>query len=383
MPVFWGPEELSALRGSFVLQQVQDRKTNIATDYDEILRAAPAFGRFSREQFLWVRMVVASRNFGVTIAGKKTDAMVPYADMLNHYRPRETRWTFNQKRQVFTIHAINQLRKGEQVYDSYGRKCNSRFLINYGFVAEYNRDDDTGMCHNEVRLLFRLLPPSADPYWAQKRDLLDRADASRPIRVSSNYPQATTMEAFSFLRFAVADGADTQALPFVGADTELGRKRIEPISCTNEAAALRALASMCEAQLGRYPTTLFEDLARLHSGRLRRFTNARNCVVLLRGEKDVLHHWIRMADLLCPILEEGTMEDVERLRLHELREDGDAEQYLSGVVAPLLEREGHGLADDEGSGEFVEALPRGRGPGAATERETGTAAAGGGAVYTL
>ena len=36
------------------------------------------------------------------------------------------------------------------MYDSYGKKCNSRFLLNYGFAVENNRDPD-GTCHNEVR----------------------------------------------------------------------------------------------------------------------------------------------------------------------------------------------------------------------------------------
>lgn len=30
----------------------------------------------------------------------RTAALVPFADMLNHYRPRETKWTFDNARQV-------------------------------------------------------------------------------------------------------------------------------------------------------------------------------------------------------------------------------------------------------------------------------------------
>ena len=33
-------------------------------------------------------MCVCSRNFGIVVDGVRTSAMVPYADMLNHYRPR-------------------------------------------------------------------------------------------------------------------------------------------------------------------------------------------------------------------------------------------------------------------------------------------------------
>lgn len=155
MPIFWSEEELSWLQGSYILQQVKDRKRNIAADRDEIIRAAPEFEDFPLEEFMWARMMVASRNFGVKIDGVQTDALVPYADMLNHLRPRETSWTFNQADYQFTITSLKTLKKGQQVYDSYGKKCNSRFLLNYGFSIESNRDSN-GQCHDEVRVKFAL-----------------------------------------------------------------------------------------------------------------------------------------------------------------------------------------------------------------------------------
>jgi hypothetical protein len=57
--------------------------------------------------------------------------------------------------------------------------CNSRFLLNYGFAVEDNRDPD-GKCHNEVRLEFRLAPKeedgnrlTGDPHLQTKLGLLD------------------------------------------------------------------------------------------------------------------------------------------------------------------------------------------------------------------
>jgi hypothetical protein len=55
-------------------------------------QVAPEFRDYSLEEFSWARMMVASRNFGITIGETKTDALVPLADMLNHYRPRETKY---------------------------------------------------------------------------------------------------------------------------------------------------------------------------------------------------------------------------------------------------------------------------------------------------
>ena len=55
---------------------------------------------------MWARMCVCSRNFGLVINGIRTAALVPFADMLNHYRPRESKWQFDDTLQGFTITAV-------------------------------------------------------------------------------------------------------------------------------------------------------------------------------------------------------------------------------------------------------------------------------------
>jgi hypothetical protein len=56
---------------------------------------------------------------------KKTDGLVPYADMLNHRRPRETKWTFDDVRYGFVITTLKDVGAGAQLYDSYGRKVST------------------------------------------------------------------------------------------------------------------------------------------------------------------------------------------------------------------------------------------------------------------
>ena len=77
--------------------------------------------------------------------------MVPYADMLNHYRPRESKWQFDEFSQQFTVISLQNIPLGAQVFDSYGQKSNHRFLLNYGFSVENNIEMD-GHCPNEVGL---------------------------------------------------------------------------------------------------------------------------------------------------------------------------------------------------------------------------------------
>jgi hypothetical protein len=165
MPLFWAPEELAWLAGSHVLEQVEERRRNVCADWKLLCDAVPSLGEaFTLDDFLWARMMVASRNFGISVDGVRTDALVPYADMLNHLRPRQTRWLFDSQRRAFRIISMVPIVAGQQVFDSYGRKCNSRFLLNYGFAVEHNVDEDTGQCHNEVRFVLHL-PPQGEDQW--------------------------------------------------------------------------------------------------------------------------------------------------------------------------------------------------------------------------
>ena len=152
MPIFWDDDELRCLEGSYLLVQISDRIQAIREDYDAICSVAPEFASVATlSEFQWARMIVCSRNFGLLVNGHRTSALVPHADMLNHLRPRETKWTFCEESQCFTITTLQGIGAGEQVYDSYGQKCNHRFLLNYGFCVEDNVEVD-GFCPNEVSL---------------------------------------------------------------------------------------------------------------------------------------------------------------------------------------------------------------------------------------
>ena len=97
MPIFFPPSLLAMLRGSFTLAKIQDRIDSLKTEYDNIKAVVPSFARFSHDSFVWARLVVITRIFGLVIHGTKTDGLVPYADMLNHKKPRDasdtdTKW---------------------------------------------------------------------------------------------------------------------------------------------------------------------------------------------------------------------------------------------------------------------------------------------------
>jgi protein-histidine N-methyltransferase len=79
-------------------------------------------------------MLVSSRVFGIVVEQVKTDALVPMADMLNHRLPKQTSWYYSDLLGGFVVESLREIAQGAEVFDSYGQKCNSRFLLSYGFV---------------------------------------------------------------------------------------------------------------------------------------------------------------------------------------------------------------------------------------------------------
>ena len=103
--------------------------------------------------------LIHSRNFGSHYRGYSNGLLVPLADMLNHVRPRQTTWEYNESEDAFTITALIPLKKGDQVFDSYGRKDNRRLFFCYGFVEDDNVDGN-GCSPNTVAIA--ILPRHAN-----------------------------------------------------------------------------------------------------------------------------------------------------------------------------------------------------------------------------
>jgi histone-lysine N-methyltransferase SETD3 len=114
-PIFFNDEEKKWLDGSPFLYQINEKLNEIETDYKTIRHKIPEFEIFSLKEFSDARMVVSSRIFGIKINNKKTDCFAPLADMLNHRRPRKTKWYYSDQIKSFVIHAINEIEKGEEV----------------------------------------------------------------------------------------------------------------------------------------------------------------------------------------------------------------------------------------------------------------------------
>ena len=85
------------------------------------------------------RNVVSSRNFTIIINGKKSFALIPFADLLNHSFNNNTNYNFNSLTNSFEFINNKKIRYREQVTDSYGNsKLSKDFLSYYGFFEPKN-----------------------------------------------------------------------------------------------------------------------------------------------------------------------------------------------------------------------------------------------------
>ncbi len=83
------------------------------------------------------------------------------------------------------------------MYDSYGKKCNSRFLLNYGFIVTNNED-------NEYPFNVELTPKH--PLYSYKLNLLVPVkDTKKVFKVHTDFTAQVVTDFFSYLRFICFD----------------------------------------------------------------------------------------------------------------------------------------------------------------------------------
>jgi len=326
VPIFFDKEMLKWLRGSFTLGKINERNESLTAEYQAICQAVPEFQKYTYEEFVWGRLVVITRIFGLVINGLKTDGLVPYADMLNHKRPRQTKWTYEDSHNGFIITTIRSVQRGDQVFDSYGRKCNSRFFVNYGFSLEENED-------NEAVMFMGL--KSNDPFYSIKANILLNNPHQREFQVPANYTEQKTKEMFSFLRFC---NARDNELMQITTSQGIKIEEINPISIINEVHCLSHIRDAALTALSMFQTTVDQDNKLLASGQITD-SNIRNCVVVRRGEKEVLHWYVNLADNAIPLLR-MPWRRLKNLATKSMRNMTPFDEYVMAVVVPLVKKYG-------------------------------------------
>eukprot|EP00742_Colponemidia_sp_Colp-10_P008577 GILJ01009301.1.p1 GENE.GILJ01009301.1~~GILJ01009301.1.p1 ORF type:complete len:505 (-),score=78.95 GILJ01009301.1:212-1726(-) len=340
-PIFFSEEELKWLQGSPMLKAREDRLADLRHDYETIAKVAPALKEFSFEEWKWARVSVSSRLFAANIHGVETDILAPLADMLNHKTLPATIWYFSDEHDAFIVEAVEDIPAHAEIFDGYGRKCNHRFLLNYGFINPNNPD-------NEFKIAIEL--NVADPIYETKRKYAQTT--VREFSVSKSISQKEFQDLLSYCRFVVATEEEIKFL--INAIGSSGKKNrlstnqvqeIPPFHMDNEIRAWQLLSQWLDDRLAQYNNTIEVDEQLLQTNLT---WNQRNCVQLRMGEKQVLTFFSNMSNVVQNLFE---------LPIHELREvvsaqysgSGPYDVYIQGVVLDLASPQGFedDFADDD------------------------------------
>ena len=289
-PIFYTDNELEYLRGSPFLSQIFEKRIEMKSDYDVICNYIPSFSSFPFIKFCQARMSVSSRIFGVTMNGVRADVLVPFADLINHRPQRQTQWYYDNAQNSFMIQSLEDIKEGNEIYDSYGKKSNAKLLLNYGFCLENNSE-------NEYYLTLKFNPKV--PLFSQKKVIFQREeDYERTFKLYSNVYESELYELLSFLRFLIFEGDFNVLMTAMNNKDDENMNDtspvsfyyIEPISKELEIKVLKHLNSILREALRRYPTSLDEDKKMLKNKNIS--FNQRNCLLLIISEKILLIYYI-------------------------------------------------------------------------------------------
>ena len=319
-PIFFSAKELEKLKGSLVHGMIVQRLSGLKDEYKSFLSKFPET-EHSLEQFIWARLVVISRVYTFQMGnGKIIEAMVPFADMFNHSRKPNTEWEFNINRDEFVMASCRGISKGDELTDSYGTKCCSRFFLNYGFVLDGNQEynqtsifiDLKDFSLNDQKKEIIVSPRSFDDgYCNYRKKLVHKFRFKVPI--VGTQPNKCITSLFGLVRCLVADTEEMKIwteseiekltyyndLPKKHQQTVIHQQmsmsllRLTYISPSNERRTQEVIRKACLKKLSAFESTLEEDKNELHATLT---VNERNILKILICEKEVLHWYLHNSE---------------------------------------------------------------------------------------
>ena len=335
-PIFYTEKELEYLKGSPFLNQIYEKKVDMKSDYEKICYYIPSFKQYSYQEFSEARMLISSRIFGISIGEYKTDVLAPFADLLNHKRPGQTQWYYDDVINAFVIQAIEDIQEGSEIFDSYGKKTNARFLLNYGFCLDNNDSHEYPLTvvFNESYPMFEI----------KKNFFQNEYDFIRIFNLNNNIFESQLIELLSFLRFILFDdeinilyNAMSSSENFIYEDIALTFYYVSPISKELEIKVLKHLHLLCRKALNSYPTIYEEDKNALKKKNIS--FNLRNCLLLLMSEKSVLSYYIYFCEYCINLFSmNNELEILSKLANDYKFSECQFEFYIQEVILKLINK---------------------------------------------
>ena len=334
-PIFYTDDELKYLKGSPFLNQILDKKSDMKKDYLKLCEYIPLFNQFTFDEFMEARMIISSRIFGISINNNKTDVLVPYADLLNHKRPRQTQWYYDDKINSFVIQATEDILLGKEIFDSYGKKTNGRFLLNYGFAVENN---------DSAEYVLNIIFNDCYPLYDIKKQYLKNEKKIKIFYLNINLYESQIIELLSFLRFCMFDGDINDLLKLTHCNDKnfiytydsniFGFGYIPPVNIEIEINVLKKLKILLIQALNQYPTTIEQDKKIYKEDKNISF-NYKNCLLLTISEKNVIDYYIYFCEFCLDLLKvKNRKELIDKLSTN--INDFQFEFYLQEALLKLI-----------------------------------------------
>ena len=341
-PIFYKNNELEYLKGSPFYAQILEKKEDIKKDYNKLCEHLPDFNQFSFFKFCKARVLISSRIFGISINSKKTDVLVPFADLLNHKRPKQTQWFYDDNLESFVIQAIDDIKEGNEIFDSYGKKTNARFLLNYGFCLEEN-DTSEYLLNIDFNNNYPLFDIKKQVF---RNEFENNNNINRNFCLNNNIYESQIIELLSFLRFILFDGDINDLYNIFNSNSnenniEINIFYIPAINKDLEIKVLKHLHLLCRKSLAKYPTTFEQDQNIYNNKNKNNISfNKRNCLLLLMNEKTVLSFYIYFCEYCISLLKLKSQKEVLSKVANDFKYiECQFEFYIQEVILKLYENE--------------------------------------------
>jgi protein-histidine N-methyltransferase len=279
-PIFFTESEKKYLVGSPFLKIIRDRLVILEEEYKAICQIDKSFMKYSLGDFCKARMTVNSRIFGISINNKETDVLVPVADMINHQKDRNASWTYSNERNGFLVKSERPIGKGEQIFDTYGTKSNSRYFLSYGFIQDSNNYDNFPYI---VQLHISL------PHYRTKISYLRENYVMVYLRAELDQRFLDFLSCIRFYEETNEEKINEFISQCMSSNIRIDPTKYKPSSIETEKLAIKKFINLTEYFLSMYPTSLDADKEKLKENLTE---NVRNCIKIIVSEKEVLTFYL-------------------------------------------------------------------------------------------
>mmetsp|Transcript_9974 Transcript_9974/g.24887 ORF Transcript_9974/g.24887 Transcript_9974/m.24887 type:complete len:510 (+) Transcript_9974:67-1596(+) len=261
LAITYSVRELNALRPSFLYGKAVDRMLNLIRQFcylweefelmektkdTTVVDPPVSVENFTYENFEWAMCTVLSRQNAVPSssadssenqAPKAMLALVPFYDMVNHAEG-EMKTFFNPKENAIECAAMHDAKPNEQVFMCYGVRNNLEFLLYQGFVYGEHKNDTTQVPFS--------IPEVPRETFEKRKYLVQQLVGEKPeIHVVVCRNGTVSPIGLQVLRICALKENEIPETEFPATFCQ------EPLSDSNEMAALLLLKTACEVQLER------------------------------------------------------------------------------------------------------------------------------------